>query len=490
MKKIHIIYGVIILSLLALTTGSLLSKEDKHDEHEGHDHAKEEKHDEHKGHGPGCDHAKEVKEEAKEEKHDEHERHDHAKKEKHDEHEGHGSGCDHAKEVKEKHDEHEGHDHAKEEKHDEHEGHDHGAENTPLIKLTEEQKKMISLKLEKPIKGKISQSIRLTGEIKFNAERKAHIMPRMPGFVTNIYKNFGDKVKKGDVLALIQSHELGELFGEYYSKHEQVKLAKAEYDRQNKLMARKVISEKVYIAAKHEYQMLNSELHRAEDKLKSLGFLNKQDQPTNCLCEGEGQKICTTLEIKTPIDGTIIKKDITLGENFPEDNEKVAFVIANISTVWLDLNAYQKDLPFLKTGQKVTVVIGKQYPNYKGKISYIAPFISPETRTALIRIVLNNKDGKLRPGLFATAIISIGENAQSLNINRNAIQRLDKEDVVFVPKGDGFSPIPVTTGKSNNGRIEIISGLKPEENYVGQGAFELKSILVTSGIDPHAGHGH
>lgn len=378
-------------------------------------------------------------------------------------------------------------------------GHDHDHESHSVegavLAVTPEQRKLIGLKVNRARTGTIDDLVRLTGELRLNADRVAQVMPRMPGFVIEIKKNVGDDVKEGDALAVMRSHQLGELFGDYYSISEQVKLAKSEYDRQTKLLENDATSERNYLAAKHAYATLKFELHRAEEKLKALGFLSDSaSEGRACECAtGEdeaSEENCTVLTIHSPIDGTIIEKDITLGENFPEDNEKVVFVVADLSKVWLDLRAHQKDLPFLRRGQKATVKIGRGYEDREGVVSYVAPVVSRQTRTALIRLVLDNGDGELRPGLFATASIDVGTSAATVVIDASAVQRLGDVTIVFAPENDGFAPKPVTTGRSGNGQIEIVAGLRDGDRYVSSGAFELKAILATSGLDPHAGHGH
>jgi cobalt-zinc-cadmium efflux system membrane fusion protein len=129
-------------------------------------------------------------------------------------------------------------------------------------------------------------------------------------------------------------------------------------------------------------------------------------------------------------------------------------------------------------------------PYAQGTIAYVAPVVDEKTRTALARVVLPNPDGQLRPGLFVNAEISVGQESASVVIPKSAVQRMGEKTVVFLDTPDGFKPAPVSLGRSNEARVEVLSGLVAGQRYVTQGAFELKAKIVTSGLGAHAGHGH
>ena len=185
----------------------------------------------------------------------------------------------------------------------------------------------------------------------------------------------------------------------------------------------------------------------------------------------------------------MIKKDITLGEELKEDT--VAFIIADLSTVWADLSIYQKDLTFVREGQEVLISAGRDIPDTKGKIAYISPIINEETRTAIARVILSNPEGHWRPGLFVTAqFIGEGIPVKTL-VAKSALQTLGDKTCVFIyHPGEGFEPQEITVGLTNKTHAEIISGLKAGQRYVTKGAFDLKAKMVTSTLGGHAGHGH
>lgn len=365
--------------------------------------------------------------------------------------------------------------------------HEENAEEAP-VHLSEEQKKLVKIRISKAETGDIDNTLRLNGEVQLNLDETAKIMPSLPGFVTKILVKEGDTVKKGQLLAVLTSHKLGEYYSNYNSALEQEKLTHSEYRMAEKLIGKNATSQKDYLRYKREYAEAVIARQRAEELLRSL--LVDPAHNDHVHQNLEKTAICTDYELRAPIDGTVISKDITLGENFPEDNSTVVFTISNLKHLWLDLQANNTELQILKTGQKVTIQTQDANQKYTGRIIYIAPFINENTRVGLVRALADNPDGTLRPGQFVTGVIQAAGSPKSVFVPREAIQLLDGETVVFVPQGDGFAPKPVATGKTAKGLTQILSGLHAGDSYVSGGAFELKSILLTSGMDPHAGHGH
>ena len=191
-----------------------------------------------------------------------------------------------------------------------------------------------------------------------------------------------------------------------------------------------------------------------------------------------------------PADGDIIEKHIVQGELVT--TESPAFIVADTTSLWIDLQVYLKDLPFIKTGQKVLVSAQDEKLVAEGVISFLSPVINRETRTALARVELSTTDKMWRAGLFATAVVTPKQNNDShiVVVPRTAIQTIDGRPTLFVVTDEGYVPITVEKGLSNNTHVEIVSGVDVGQAYVSNGTFELKAKMVTSTMDAHAGHGH
>lgn len=178
--------------------------------------------------------------------------------------------------------------------------------------------------------------------------------------------------------------------------------------------------------------------------------------------------------LTTLIDGTIIGKHLTRGEAV--DRDKQAFAIADLSTVWVDCSVFQKDLDRVAVGKRVRVSAGSGGPEADGTISYVTPVLDQPTRTATARVVLDNRDGRWRPGMFVTARV-LAPVEVAVAVPQAALQRLGDEQVVFVAAADGFEPRPVRVGRSAAATAEIIAGLASGERYISANAFLAKAEL-------------
>jgi cobalt-zinc-cadmium efflux system membrane fusion protein len=312
-----------------------------------------------------------------------------------------------------------------------------------------------------------------------NADTVAHVVPRIPGVVRTVSKNLGDKVRAGEVLAVLNSRELSDFKAGYLGAKEKLTLSQATYEREKNLWEKKITAEQEYLDAKRQLADARIEMRSAAQKLHALGFSQADlealfNQPDESLI---------VYEIIAPIAGTIIEKHIALGESLKEDSE--SFVIADLSNVWARVNIGQKDLPAVRCGQKA--VIKTEHHQGQGVVSYVSSVLEENTRTALARIVLPNEDGMWRPGTFATAGIEVDQTECNVVVPQEALVTMEGNPFVFIVKGDGFTPREVVLGKTNGQFAQIISGLEPGQKYVAKGAFTLKSEIIKSNVDPCGG---
>lgn len=200
----------------------------------------------------------------------------------------------------------------------------------------------------------------------------------------------------------------------------------------------------------------------------------------------EGNDSLTPFPLTSMIDGTIIDKHITLGESLQP--ESMAFTIANLSNVWVDLTLYQKDLLAVKKGQTVIVSGGAHLPASEGVIDYVSPTLDEHTRTGHARVVLSNPAGAWKPGMFVTAEVMLGEDPAEVVVPATAVHTVEGRPSVFVGDADGFEPRPVQIGRRNHLQVEILSGLAAGEHYVARGGFTLKAEHGRGEMD--SGHHH
>lgn len=354
-------------------------------------------------------------------------------------------------------------------------GDDHGDHEgeADRVELTAEGRVNAGIEVAAAGPGEVDMTLTLPGQVTLNGEALAHVTPRVGGIAREVKSRIGDKVKRGDVLALIDSRELSEISREARSSRERVKLADANLTRIEKLYKEGIVPEKEYLAAKQAYAEAKIDEESAAQSLATTGTV------------GGG-----TYRLVAPIDGTVIEKHITLGEVVKDDQP--AFVVADLSTLWIDVTIYSKDLAWVAVGQPVRVrAEGIKVPA-AGKISFLSATATGEARTTSARVLLDNSSGVWKAGLFVVADIAIERIKASVVVPEEAVQALEGRSVVFVEDGDGFRAQPVKVGHVGldaDGRarfVEIESGLVPGARYVSKGAFTLKAELAKGS----AGHEH
>jgi cobalt-zinc-cadmium efflux system membrane fusion protein len=192
--------------------------------------------------------------------------------------------------------------------------------------------------------------------------------------------------------------------------------------------------------------------------------------------------------IAAPISGTVISRNCVKGERLEEG--KVIFQIADLRTVWVDLKIPMTNLNSVKSGDRVLIISNDLKLETYGEISFIFPIVDERTRAAKARIILQNTGQVWKPGTFVSAYLKIDSTKADVVVPLSSIQRIGNEMVVFVPVENGFNTKVVKVGMKDSKNAQIISGLKKGEKFVSEGSFQLKATMVTSGLDPHAGHGH
>jgi cobalt-zinc-cadmium efflux system membrane fusion protein len=281
---------------------------------------------------------------------------------------------------------------------------DHGDEHhDDTVRLSPEEMVEFSVRVATAGGGRISTYVVLPGEVRPNADRVAHLVPRYAGIVKEVRKQVGDTVATDDVLAVIESSE-------------------------------------------------------------SL----------------------TSYELKTLIPGTIIAKHVTRGEAVTRDTQ--AFVIADLSAVWIELSVYQRDLARVAVGQAVLISTGHHLPDVASEITYVSPVVDEHTRTALARVVMDNSNGSWRPGMFVTGRVAVDVADVPIAVPLTALQTTNGRSVVFVQDEDGFEPRQLHLGRTSATHAEVLSGLTAGERYVASGGFILKAELGRAELGD--GHAH
>ncbi len=193
----------------------------------------------------------------------------------------------------------------------------------------------------------------------------------------------------------------------------------------------------------------------------------------------ESNESLHSFELRAQLGGTVIARDVAPGEFASSDRE--LFQIADLGSVWLDLDVHRRDIGRLRVGQPLEIDAGEGTPLAATTLAYLAPIGSATTQTLLARAVLPNPDRAWRPGLFATAEVLVGSSEVPVAVAIDAVQRLRDWDVVFLAAGNVFEAQPVELGRRDRTHVEIVSGLSAGQRYVAGGSFVLKAEAGKSG---------
>ncbi len=352
------------------------------------------------------------------------------------------------------------------------------------IPLSEDQIRALGIVTANAGPGTLQTALTLPGEIILNDDAQAQVTPYVSGYVKEIRKRQGDRVQKGEVMAVLESRELADAGVLYLAARERLVLAKKTFEREESLWRRKITPEADYLESKMALSAAQITVRSARQKLMALGLSKAAIDrfPRNA------DDSLTRYEIVSPLDGQVLLKNLSLGEMV--ESTDAVYRVADMKTVWVKINLLQKQLPYLKKGMTVHIQGDDPLPEATGTLTFIGPLVRRETRTASGRATLSNASGVWRPGLFITARVVVGEKRIPLLIPNKAVQPMGGKPVVFVPVREGFEERIVTTGQSDETHVEITSGLSSGDEIVTDGSFELKATLMTDGMDSHAGHGH
>jgi membrane fusion protein, heavy metal efflux system len=211
--------------------------------------------------------------------------------------------------------------------------------------------------------------------------------------------------------------------------------------------------------------------------------VQKDDQ----LASLENRETLAVYTVSSPLDGVVISKNISTGEAAAED--RVLYEVADLSTVWARISIFPQYRHHIQKGQRVILTTTDGH-SAETTIKYISPLVSTDTRTLSVRCVLEGAEDCFTPGAFVRAKVIIQTGNAAIRVEKDAVQIVEGQPVVFIAVKDWFEPRDVVLGLSDRDFIEIKSGLERGDKYVAKGAFELKAEMVTTGLDPHAGHGH
>jgi len=313
----------------------------------------------------------------------------------------------------------------------------------------------------------LTRTLRLTGAVAYNGFHTIPVISQVSGPVNRIVVVPGQHVKQGEPMLFVASPDYSQLRTNYLKAKDAYALAQKAYARAKDLYDHKAIAEQVLEQAQSAETQAGGDLVAAQAALKVLGVTD----PDTLVQSPPSFEV----PVKATIGGEVVEQDIAAGQLI-QSGVTQCFMISDTGTVWVLVNVYQKDLPYVRVGDQVEIQTDTYAETFHGRIAYVAASLDPNTRTLQARIETNNPGEKLKKDMYVTATVKAGSIKNAIALPDAAILR-DSENQPFVyaaVAANQFGRRSVTLGESLNGQTEVTSGLKPGDQVIGDGSLFLQ----------------
>jgi cobalt-zinc-cadmium efflux system membrane fusion protein len=326
-----------------------------------------------------------------------------------------------------------------------------------------------------PVKREpLARDLSLVGSVTYDADHYAVVGPLIAGRIVALHAGSGDRVRRGQTLAELASPDVGAAQAAYHEARARLGAAQSNLRRERELATQRVSSDRERELAEAQAASEQAALDAARQRLESLGFRGVDLDKLNA---GTGGRVA----IRAPLDGIVVSREVTLGQAVQAATD--AFRVADLSHLWVNLDVYEKDLEAVHVRQDVDVTT-ESLPGrvFSAHVAYVEPRVDDKTRTARVRIEMDNEKGALRPGQFVSARLH-GDPKRALSsvlaVPRRAVLSVDGKHLLFVRKSNTtFEKRAVELGASGGELVEIVRGVAEGDPVVTDGAFLLKSELL------------
>jgi membrane fusion protein, heavy metal efflux system len=337
--------------------------------------------------------------------------------------------------------------------------------NPELFTIPQDQMSHVQVLLVQPTT--LTRSLRLTGAVAYNSFRTTPVITQVSGPVSRVVVVPGQKVTQGEPMLYVASPDYSQLRTNYLKAIAAYALAQKSNARAQDLYQHHAIAEQNVEQAQSAEVQASGDLIAAQAALKVMG-VSDPDALVKAPPSFE-------VPVKAPIGGLVVEQDVSAGQLIQPGTTQ-CFMISDISTVWVLVNIYQKDLPYVRVGDQVTIQTDTYPEVFHGRIAYVAASLDPSTRTLQARIETNNPGDKLKKDMYVVATVKAGTIQNAFALPDAAVLR-DSENQPFVyaaASANQFGRRSVTLGESLNGQTQITSGLKAGDRVIGNGSLFLQ----------------
>ena len=339
------------------------------------------------------------------------------------------------------------------------------SDNAELFTIPQEQMAHVQVLTVQPTT--LPRSLRLTGAVAYNSFRTTPVITQVSGPVSRVVVVPGQKVRQGEPMLYVASPDYSQLRTNYLKAKEAYALAQKAYARARDLYEHKAIAEQNLEQAQSAEVQASGDLASSQAALKVMGITD----PDELVKSPPSFEV----PVRAPISGEVVEQDVSAGQLIQPGTTQ-CFMISDIGSVWVLVNIYQKDLPYVRVGDTVAIRTDTYPEAFHGRISYVAASLDPNTRTLQARIETNNPGEKLKKDMYVVATVNAGTIPNAIALPDAAVLR-DSENQPFVyaaAASNQFGRRSVTLGESLNGQTQIISGLKAGDQVIGNGSLFLQ----------------
>jgi cobalt-zinc-cadmium efflux system membrane fusion protein len=362
------------------------------------------------------------------------------------------------------------------------EGHEKGESKgeAGAVEITPEAQQRSGIVVTPAANSPMTQQLQATGTVQAIDSRIAHIRPLTRGRLQDVLVKLGDRVMANQALARLDNIEAGEIMTQYNTAQSELQRLKIQLAAQQRQVERNRRLAEIGASPQKDYESSLAEQQAQQESIRAqentIAGLTARLRRLGITDPASSEAPITA--IRAPFAGVIIRVAAARGDVVESGSE--LFSVADLSTVYVQAQVYEKDLGQVHAGQTASISIDS-YPGerFTAQVASISDVIDPQTRTAAVRCQVANPGARLKLDMLASVEFPTAMKRSALSVPTDAVQEIEGKPTVFVRTSPSqFSVRQVETGSSGNGRIEILGGLKEGEPVVSKGAFAVKSVLL------------
>ncbi len=340
------------------------------------------------------------------------------------------------------------------------------------VTIPAEDLERLHLKFAKVTEAAVKVEVRVPGTVQPNAYKQVHVTPLAGGVVTQVAAELGQAVKRGQVLAQVFSRDLAEAQTKYIADNAELEAEHKKLVRTQELVRLGAASRQELEEIEANHQVHAAHVEEARQKLLLLGLDDRQVAEV-----AAGRQTSTNISIPSPLDGVVTARSVNLGQVVTAAQDLLT--VTDLSSVWIEANLLENDFGAVSVGTPATITTpayaGRQY---RGVVSYIDPQVDSQTRTAKVRVPVDNPGLALRLGMYMDVLFTNSGGGRAPVLPKQAIQYIGPASVVFSPvEGEPgrFLQRTVKVGEESAGGFRVLEGLKSGELVVTDGSFLLRA---------------